>query len=328
MNLWNIYHPEIPGFLSEAAETPAMARLRDVGMNCGCEYTQFPIFAGLPPYSRFDHSMGVALIVWHFTADAAQAMSGLLHDIATPVFAHVVDFLNGDHMTQESTESQTAERIRSSQQLGQILRKCELPFAAVADYHIYPIADNDSPKLSADRLEYTLGNGVNFGLITKAQAAAFYADLTVGTNESGQAELVFRTPDIGLRFAQTALKCSEIYISDADRYAMQILSELLKQAIDGGILEEADLWQQESTVIAKLQDSALSGQWQRFCGLSRMLRQDAPGSDGTWRQIFAKKRCIDPYVQGHGRVSALFPDFGRQLTAFRQRPLTDWLSTK
>ena len=59
-----------------------------------------------------------------------------------------------------------------------------------------------------------------------------------------------------------------------------------------------------------------------------MLRQDAPGSDGTWRQIFAKKRCIDPYVQGHGRVSALFPDFGRQLTAFRQRPLTDWLSTK
>lgn len=328
MRLWNIYHPEIPDFLTEAADAPAMLRLQNVGMNCGCEYTNFPDFAHLAPYSRFDHSMGVALIVWHFTQNSAQAMSGLLHDIATPTFAHVVDFLHGDHMTQESTESATSAMIRADANLCATLERRQLPFEAVEDYHRYPIADNDSPKLSADRLEYTLGNGVNFGLITKAQAAALYADLTVGTNESGQTELVFRTPDIGLRFAQTALKCSEIYISDADRYAMQILSELLKQAIDGGILEEADLWQQESAVIAKLQDSALSGQWQRFCGLSQMLRQDAPGSDGTWRQIFAKKRCIDPYVQGHGRVSALFPDFGRQLTAFRQRPLTDWLSAK
>ena len=30
----------------------------------------------------------------------------------------------------------------------------------MADYHIYPIADNDTPMLSADRLEYTLSNGL------------------------------------------------------------------------------------------------------------------------------------------------------------------------
>ena len=28
------------------------------------------------------------------------------------------------------------------------------------DYQIYPIADNKSPKLSSDRLEYSLSNGL------------------------------------------------------------------------------------------------------------------------------------------------------------------------
>ena len=66
---WPLYHPEIPEFLRRLAETPPMARLRQVGMNCGCEYTSFPHFAGWAPYSRFDHSVGVGLIVWHFRSE-------------------------------------------------------------------------------------------------------------------------------------------------------------------------------------------------------------------------------------------------------------------
>ena len=166
MRLWDIYHYEIPTFLADAAQTAEMQRLKDIGMNCGCEYTDFPIFANIEPYSRYDHSMGVALIIWHFTGDMAQAVSGLLHDIATPAFAHVIDFLHGDHLKQESTEQGTKSMIQSSVELCGMLRRYDLAVESVADYHIYPIADNDSPKLSADRLEYTLGNGVNFGIIT------------------------------------------------------------------------------------------------------------------------------------------------------------------
>ena len=97
MEHYRIYHDEMPAFLLKCAETAVVGRLRGVGMNCGCEYTSFPRFRGLRPYSRFDHSMGVALIVWHFTGDRAQALAGLLHDVATPVFAHVVDFMRGDY---------------------------------------------------------------------------------------------------------------------------------------------------------------------------------------------------------------------------------------
>lgn len=58
--LWKIYHHEIPGFLLEFMNTKEMLRLKDIGMNCGCEYTSFPVFQKCQRYSRFDHSVGVA----------------------------------------------------------------------------------------------------------------------------------------------------------------------------------------------------------------------------------------------------------------------------
>ena len=151
MRLWDIYHYEIPKFLHDATQVSDVKRLENVGMNCGCEYTKFPVFADIGPYSRYDHSVGVALIVWHFTGDMTQSMAGLLHDIATPVFAHVVDFLRGDHLHQESTERETENLIYGSAELCNVLRGYKIPLEAVVDYHLYPIADNDSPKLSADR---------------------------------------------------------------------------------------------------------------------------------------------------------------------------------
>ena len=76
MGAWNI-GGELPPFLAELAATPPMQRLKQVGMNCGCEYTQFPLFAECPPYSRYDHSLGTAQIVWHFSGDKAAAAAAL-----------------------------------------------------------------------------------------------------------------------------------------------------------------------------------------------------------------------------------------------------------
>ena len=230
MDNYLFYHHEIPAFLRECARTPAVLRLRDVGMNCGCEYTSFPRFRGLKPYSRFDHSLGAALIIWHFTADPAQAVAGLLHDIATPVFAHVVDFMRGDYLKQEATEAGTADMIAASAELQAVLKKYGLCSGAVSDYHRYPIADNDSPGLSADRLEYTMGNSINYGFCTGKRAEGWYRDLVVGKNEAGQPELMFQTAEAAEDFALTALRCSEVYVSDEDRYSMQMLAELLQDA--------------------------------------------------------------------------------------------------
>ena len=137
MNLTSIYHHEIPEFLVQFANTPAMLRLKQVGMHCGCEYTSFPIFKRLERYSRYDHSIGVALIIYHFTKDIKQSLAGLFHDIATPSFSHVIDFLNNDHLTQESTEDGTKEIIEQDTQIQELLQLYQLTTEDVCDYHIY-----------------------------------------------------------------------------------------------------------------------------------------------------------------------------------------------
>ena len=112
----------LPEELLAFAETAPMQRLLDVGMHCGCEYTACLLYKGKPAYSRYLHSLGAAAIVWHFTKDEAQSLSALFHDIATPVFAHVVDFLNGDHLAQESTEAPTHDILTNDAKLQAGLR--------------------------------------------------------------------------------------------------------------------------------------------------------------------------------------------------------------
>ena len=187
----------------------------------------------------------------------------------------------------------------------------------VCDYHRYPIADNDSPLLSADRLEYTLGNLLNYGICTFETVKEYYADLTVGINEWNREELMFKTRETAESFALAALKCSIIYVSEEDRYSMQILSELLQYALAHHVLEPADLYTTEPEVIAKLnRHPHTASAWDSYCSLSRMIQADAPGSSGEWRRICAKKRCIDPKVSGYERVSRFSPSFRDALNTF------------
>ena len=116
-----------------------MQRLLEISMLCGTDYSK--IYNYVSFNSVLDHSVGVALIIWNFTKDKKQTLSGLFHDIATQTFKHCIDFMNGDSEYQESTEERTEQIIKSS------------------DYHIYPIADNDTPKLSTDRFKYTFSIG-------------------------------------------------------------------------------------------------------------------------------------------------------------------------
>ena len=326
MDHYSVYHPAVPSFLQAFMQVPSVQRLKQIGMNCGCEYTSFPLFARLKPYSRFDHSLGVALIIWHFTQSRPQAVSGLLHDIATPVFAHVVDFLNGDYLKQDSTEAGTEEMIAGSPELQDLLKQYGLTTGDVCDYHRYPVADNDSPLLSADRLEYSLGNMLNYGFCSFDTVQKLYDDLIVDRNEAGQDEIMFRAFEAAETFSLLSLKCSRVYVSDEDRYAMQILSEILHAALAHGVISADDLHSTEPEVISKLlSDESLAAQWNAFRSLKKMSGSETNTAGGQWRQISAKKRYIDPMVQGKGRVSALSPVFRDSLDAFLRERQDYWI---
>lgn len=312
MRLWDIYAEKIPAYVAKSMEAPEMRRLQNVGMNCGCEYTSFPLFKSIRKlYSRFDHSVGVALLVWRFTGDARQTLAGLFHDIATPCFAHVVDFMLGDSMKQEATEGGTRKMIEGSAHIQSLLKEMGLTTDDVADYHMYPIADNDSPRLSADRLEYTLGNLVNYGLTTPERVRQMLDGLEVLRAEDGREELGFSNRDEALAFAVGALDMGRIYVCEPDRFSMQALAEMLNRARNAGVITMDELWRDEPFLIEKLcKNGRFQKEWVRYRKYHKIIHRE----DGI--VVRAKKRYIDPLVSGIGRVSRIDTAFRNEVKAF------------
>lgn len=329
MNLLDIYSEDFPIFIEELINTPEFKRLNNVGMNCGCEYTSFPIFANGKEYTRYKHSIGVALIIWHFTKDIKQSIAGLLHDISSPVFAHVVDFLNGDHENQESTEEKTEEIIENSVEIQKILKKYNLTTKDVYDYHMYPIADNDSPLLSADRLEYTLGNAFYYGFKSIDELKNMYDDLVVSKNEFEQDEISFKTLDTAIEFTSVSILNSKVYTADYDRFSMQYLADLLKLAVDKNVICMDDLYTTENEVIVKLEtDEELKSKFQEFKGFSQIVTSKEKPQNGYWVNIPAKRRYINPQVVNTGRVTNLSEKLSKDINDFLNVDFNLWLSGK
>ena len=326
--LWKIYHDEMPEFLNEFLQLDIMKRIQNVGMNCGCEYTQFPLFINLKEYSRYTHSVGCALIVWHFTEDMKQTLAALFHDVATPAFSHVIDFLHRDHMNQESTEEKTLEILKGSDELMNLLKKYEISVEEIADYHLYPIADNDTPMLSSDRLEYTLSNLYNYGFCSLDEISEFYQDLCVSVNEMGDPEICFKSADVAERFALCTLETSKIYVADADRLIMQLLADLIEMAVKWNVLSEDDLYVDENHVISKLlSNEKTSAMWKSFCQLKSVRRAENKPESGLFRVINAKKRWINPRVVSGARVNEFSIEFCNKVNDFLMQKFDEYLVT-
>ena len=194
------------------------------------------------------------------------------------------------------------------------------------DYHCFPIADNEPPRLSADRLEYTLSNGVHYGILSFGEAEELYEDLAVGINEEGKAEILFRNPDPAIAFTETALACGAVYISDEDRYAMQRLADILREALQAGVLTQADLYGREPQIIARLQGARQTRKaWEEYCSCRRVVRAKARPAEGDWLKVKAKKRWINPLIAGMGRVTEVSEETKQKIQAFLALDLDVWL---
>ena len=293
----------IPDFLMEYAAAPEMARLAGIGLFCGTDYSR--VYRHRYFFSRLDHSLGVALIVWRFTRDRAQAIAGLLHDISCPVFSHSVDFMNGDALTQSSTEAHTRRIIARSAHIMALLARDNIPLDAVADYHIYPIADNHSPRLCADRLEYTLSTMLvwhgGWGL---TDIAAIMDDLTVLTAHDCSLELGFASLDSATHFTQGACAIGIAFQRNDNKLSLNMLGDILSMALSTGTLTAEELYTlteaQAIAAIESSEDEPLRAAWRNYTHLRDVYGADQRPSGGYSVCVEAKRRYINTLVMHAG----------------------------
>ena len=295
---FSVLEPDFPKWLNEYINTKRLLYQQYISVACGTNYSK--LFEKSSFFSTLDHSIAVALIVWHFTHDKIQTLAGLFHDIVTPVFKHCVDFLNGDYMTQESTEDLTTAIIENSDDIMALLKRDKIQVEKVDNYHMYPIADNDTPRLSADRLEYSLSNAlIVYKLLNLEDIIEIYNDIEIQKNEQGLPELGFKTKKIARKFVKITSKLSIIYREDRTRYSMQFLADILKKLSDEGTIEKKDLYElKESDIIDIIENSKYNKIFEIWKNASKVKISKEEPENVYFVHHGAKIRYIDPMVNG------------------------------
>lgn len=301
--------PEFPAWLLKYIAAPEFQRLHGVSM-VSVDYTALYSLSGYN--SVFQHSIGVALIIWKFTHDKKQTLAGLFHDIASPAFKHCIDFMNGDAETQESLEDRTGQIIRDSRAIMRQLKKDGILASEISDYHLYPIADNAIPNLAADRLEYTLSNCLFvFGIWTLDQVKTFYNDITILENESQLDELSFQTPEICANFVKQSLPFFAACSDDKARISLQFIADIIHSMIIGGYLTEEDLFvMSEREVIdwiLSCGDKTISEAFRQFQRATTLSSGATPKKNCYNTSVKVKIRYITPLVKTINRKGNVTP---------------------
>ena len=312
LDYFNVLEPSFPEWLNDYIETKELLKQRYISVTCGKIYSN--LFEIDFFFSSLDHSVAVALIVWHFTHDKKQTLSGLFHDIATPVFKHCVDFLNGDYMTQESTEDLTSKIISNSKEIMDLLKRDNIKLEEVDDYHIYPVADNDTPKLSADRLEYSLSNALLTNkLLNIDEIKKIYSDIVLGKDEDGTLELSFTSKETALEFVKITSKLSIIYRDDKTRYSMQLIADIIKKLNEDGLITKEDLYNKKESEILEIIENS---KYKEIFNIWKNTKNVKVSKEKPETVYFvhhgAKIRYIDPLVNKR-RISSISKEAKKEI---------------
>ena len=245
-----------PQFLDKYLKSPSLLRLKKVGYFCGMDYASKSIYDFSEYISRYDHSLTVALLTYKLTKDKVQTLSALFHDIATPCFSHVIDYMNKDYTNQESTEEYTERIIKEDVYLFECLKEDNIDIEDIIDFKKYPVVDNKRPKVCTDRIDGVILTGACWTKnITLDDIYNIVNDMCIVINEDNEQEIGFTNEDTVEKIINIS-KSIDVYChSNEDNYMMNLLADITKKAIDNEYIKYDDLYQLNEEEILEIFNS-------------------------------------------------------------------------
>ncbi len=240
-----------PSFIDKYLNTKTMSRLKSITQFCGCDYTK--LYSPRYLFTRYEHSLVVAHMTWHFTHDKKQTLAALFHDIGTPCFAHTIDLVFNDYLNQESSEKKITTLIQQDHEFMTYLKEDNMKLADFQDLSIYPILENKSPQLCTDRLDGVF-HTCYIWLHTHSleQIKEVYDDMTIVTNELNLPEIGFQHQRIAEKFVGMVFVYAIELQSSRNKYVMGYISQLVTAAFHKGKLTKEDLYNKKETEIISL----------------------------------------------------------------------------
>jgi HD superfamily phosphohydrolase len=229
-----------PGILA-LINCPTFQRLRGV-RQAGPSAFAFPF----KTVTRFEHSLGVYVLLGRLGADRREQVAGLLHDISHTAFSHAVDFIVS------SEEQDHHEELKP-----EFLERPDLQTALAAmgfaprdffDDSVYPLLERPLPWLCADRLDYFLRDSLACQVITADFVARVLAALEVI-----DATIVFTDVAVARAVAERfGVMNRDWWASPTESYIYNEFADALREGFQLGVLRKADLYEDDDHVLARL----------------------------------------------------------------------------
>lgn len=253
-------------------------------------------------FSRFEHSLGVMILLRRLGADEEEQIAGLLHDASHTAFSHVIDWVRKSGYMENAQDKHHKDFILKSK-ISLILKKHNYSPVRIANYKNFKLLERRSPLLCADRIDYGLRE------IPDKDAKKCYSGLTVKKDK-----IVFNDRNKALLFAKHFLKLQKNHWGGEETvWRYTIFSKALRKALTLKIIKDEDFWLDDQTVVGKLKKAEDEEVVKLLKILTKRSLKDFPKSRKFRRKKF---RYSDPAVLFNGKVkrlSDLNEEFKREL---------------
>ena len=292
--------------LLELLKSPSILRLKNIS-----QYGVPDKYYCLKNFSRYEHCIGVMILLRKLGATVEEQIAGLLHDVSVLAFSHVTDWVFGQGRNGiEDYHDSIHEVFVKNTEIPSILKKHGFSLSRLLDDGNFSLLEKSIPDLCADRVDYSLREfeaWLNPAIVKEATEALM--------NHNG--EMVFIDSKTALVFASNFLELQAKHWGAYEpllRY--HLFANALKAAIDKKILLEKDFYKDEKFVLKKLENTK-----DKFIQETlKTLKIKELKVARSGEKILKKFRHVDPKVFVDGKVvklSEINPKFAKLLQKHR-----------
>jgi hypothetical protein len=237
--------------------------------------------------TRFEHSVGVFVLLERLGAGRREQIAGVLHDISHTAFSHAVDFVIS------SEEQDHHERLKPMMldrpDIAGALEHLGFTPAEFYDDSVYPLLEQPLPGLCADRLDYFLRDGLACRVVTGDAAGRILGHLAVID------EQIVLTDVTVAREAASLFETMnrDWWASPTEAFIYNEFADALREGMRLDLIQLDDLMTEDQLVLAKL-EAAGSPLIAQKLAMIRHFRPDAV--NGYAPRIIPKERWLDPPV--------------------------------
>lgn len=260
----------------------------------------FDVYLPNTHHTRFEHSLGVYILLKNNGASLLEQIAGLIHDVSHSAFSHCIDYVfeSDKQKTHEHQDRVFADFVKKSD-IPKILKKYHIDLEYIINEHNFPLKEKDLPDLCADRIDYSLRTATVYKVITKKKLQYFLHHLkTIKT------QWVFDSYVSAQHYADLFRKLNHKYYSGLPSVTMFFtVGQYVKYALRKQYVTWKHLYSTDARAIKKINthlksDINLQKLWKRMNNKVKVVH-DPKKYEAV---AYCKSRLVDPLFQEQGKI--------------------------